>query len=203
MCSLLVKMMVLVEIQIQPQQATFAPVLLTLPVRSAGTIVNRADEIPVGMRVFQMPASSLRCLISPLFIGACQKNTNTTFNCTCMSGWEGSSRGRKVDFCLNVRYLNLGVCRPLFREYHCECLEGSYSGRLCETTVDRVFRFQIIAKAFVFIPLTDILKYFFGIQPTYSTSTMPSHHRPSIYLRARFDPQSFGMTITVRRCICF
>lgn len=81
----------------------------------------------------------------------------------------------KVNYCSNVKCLNRGVCRALFRNFTCECLGDNYSGLYCEITATRIIVFQILSKSFasvailiivsfiIFIIMMDILKYFFGI----------------------------------------
>lgn len=102
-----------------------------------------------------------------------------TFNCTCTFGWEGSHCQTKVNYCEHIRCLNNGVCRPLFRNYTCECLAGSYYGLHCEITTTRIIIYQIVSKSFAYIAIIamtsvstfiivmDILKYYFGIDPIY------------------------------------
>jgi len=74
--------------------------------------------------------------------------------------------------------MNNGVCRPLFRNYTCECLGESYSGRHCEIITTKIVTYQMVSKSFayvaiiamvsvaIFIVVMDILKYCFGIDPT-------------------------------------
>jgi hypothetical protein len=74
--------------------------------------------------------------------------------------------------------LNNSVCRPLFRDYTCECLGDSYSGRHCEITVSKIVVRQPISKSFatvaiiimlstaIFIITMDVVKYYFGIDLT-------------------------------------
>lgn len=70
------------------------------------------------------------------------------------------------------------MCRSLFLNFTCECLTGSYYGLYCENTATKVIIYQIISKSFAyiaiiamitvatFIVVMDILKYYFGIDPT-------------------------------------
>lgn len=82
-----------------------------------------------------------------------------------------------VNYCDGVNCENRAVCRPLFRNYSCECLDTSHSGRHCENVAtSRVIR-QAVAKSFAYIAIIamvivvgfvvvmDILKYGFGIDP--------------------------------------
>ena len=82
-----------------------------------------------------------------------------------------------VNYCDGVKCENRAVCQPSFRNYTCECLDTSYSGRHCEkVATSRVVR-QAVAKSFGYIAITaivvvagfivvmDVLKYGFGIDP--------------------------------------
>jgi hypothetical protein len=103
---------------------------------------------------------------------------NTTFNCTCVAGWEGGRCQTQINDCGNVTCMNYGVCRPLFRDYKCECLNGSFYGVYCEITTTKIIILRIVSKSFAFIAIIamvsvvtfiivmDVLKYFFGIDPT-------------------------------------
>ena len=82
-----------------------------------------------------------------------------------------------VNYCDGVQCENRAVCRPLLRNYSCECLDSSYSGRHCEEVATlRVIRqtvckslgyIGILALTIVagFVVVMDILKYGFGIDP--------------------------------------
>jgi hypothetical protein len=62
--------------------------------------------------------------------------------------------------------------------YKCECLGDSYSGQHCEITASKIKIYQIISKSFAYVAILaiitvamviiimDILKYYFGIDPT-------------------------------------
>jgi hypothetical protein len=83
------------------------------------------------------------------------------------------------NYCENVTCLNNGVCRPLFRDYKCECLGESSSGRHCENVATKIKIYRIVSKSFgyvaiiaiisvaMFIVIMDILKYCFGIDPVH------------------------------------
>ncbi len=111
------------------------------------------------------------------FVGTC-KDLNETFVCRCEYGWEGSHCQTKENFCKNVTCQNRGVCRPLFRDFKCECLDiNYYSGRFCEITTKKIIILKSVSKsisfiaiivmvsAAMFIIIMDILKYCFGIDP--------------------------------------
>jgi hypothetical protein len=113
----------------------------------------------------------------PVFLDVCGL-FNTTSICTCSSGWQGNRCQTKVNFCENVTCFNNGVCRPFLLNYTCECLDNSYSGQYCETTITKIVIYQTVAKSFaciaitaivsvfIFIIVMDVLKYWFGIDPT-------------------------------------
>ena len=82
-----------------------------------------------------------------------------------------------VSYCDGVKCENQAVCQPSFRNYSCECLDTSYSGRRCENVAtSRIIR-QTVARSlgyigilsiiFVagFVVVMDVLKYCFGIDP--------------------------------------
>jgi hypothetical protein len=112
------------------------------------------------------------------FVGTCNETSNTTFFCHCNEGWQGIHCETMINYCENVICMNNGVCRPLFLNYTCECLGESFSGRHCEITATKIKIFQRVSKSFaliaiiviisvaMFIIIMDILKYWFGINPT-------------------------------------
>ena len=67
----------------------------------------------------------------------------------------------------------------MFRNYTCECLGDSFSGRHCEVTSVKIKIYRFVSKSFgyvailailsvvVFIVVMDILKYCFGIDPVH------------------------------------
>ena len=103
--------------------------------------------------------------------------SNGSFSCLCPLGWKNKHCETLVDFCANVTCLNKGACRTSLRNYTCECLGDSYSGRHCEVVASAIGVHQAIARslAFVaiialgtvvtFIVLMDVLRYGFGIDP--------------------------------------
>ncbi|UJR11156.1 hypothetical protein I4U23_015337 [Adineta vaga] len=82
-----------------------------------------------------------------------------------------------TNYCHNITCLNNGVCRPLLRDFKCECLSNSYSGRHCEIISKKIIVLKTISKSFayivvialacvaIFVIVMDILKYGFGIDP--------------------------------------
>lgn len=111
------------------------------------------------------------------FIGICNATANSTSPCICPDGWEGIYCEKMIDFCWNITCQNRGVCRPLLRNFTCECLGDSYSGQYCEVTSKKIVIYQAIststasvaiifmAGVITFIVVMDILKYCFGIDP--------------------------------------
>jgi hypothetical protein len=75
--------------------------------------------------------------------------------------------------------MNNGVCRPLFKNYTCECLGDSYSGHYCEIISSKTQIYVIISKSFayiaiiatisvaLFVIIMDVLTYCFGIDPVH------------------------------------
>lgn len=85
-----------------------------------------------------------------------------------------------INFCENITCLNNGVCRPSLLDFTCECLgDNYYSGRFCEKSSTKVIIYKTASKSFSYIAIIaistvaafvitmDILKYCFGINPTY------------------------------------
>lgn len=111
-------------------------------------------------------------------LGTCHKFPNRTFYCKCPPGWNGSRCETMEHDCDKPNTcLNNGVCRPMLRNFTCECLAGSFYGRHCQHTATRVLVYRIVAKSFsyvailamvscvLFFVIMDILKYCFGIDP--------------------------------------
>ena len=83
-----------------------------------------------------------------------------------------------IDYCQNVTCENRGVCRRLFRNFTCDCVDQGFSGRYCEIVSTKLFVLKLFSKcvsyvaiAFLisviaFFVIMDILKYCFGIDPT-------------------------------------
>ena len=92
-------------------------------------------------------------------------------------GWTGIYCESKTNYCENIICLNYGVCRPLLRNFTCECLDASYSGRYCEITPRKIIIHRIVARSIgyvaiiclistgLFIIIMDVLKYVFNIDP--------------------------------------
>lgn len=82
-----------------------------------------------------------------------------------------------INYCDTIKCENNAVCRPIFRNYTCECLGDSYSGRHCEIVATKIIVRQMVSKSFGYIAILalvlaafffvimDILKYCFGIDP--------------------------------------
>jgi hypothetical protein len=112
-----------------------------------------------------------------LFLGTCNETSDTTFVCLCEPGWNGTNCETIDNYCKNNKCENNGVCRPLLRDYKCECLGESFSGQYCEITAIKIKIYRIVSKSFsyvgiialiivaMFIVIMDILKYCFGIDP--------------------------------------
>ena len=103
--------------------------------------------------------------------------SNTDFNCTCPDGWSGVHCETRVNYCGSIICQNSGVCLSSFKNYTCQCLGSSYSGRHCETKQNTLVALQKVTKSFasvaiaclitllvIFITL-DVLKYAFRIGP--------------------------------------
>ena len=83
----------------------------------------------------------------------------------------------KMDYCQNITCENNGVYRSLFRDYKCECVSDSYSGRHCEMTANKLVAIKMMTKSFASIVITflillvafvgtmDVLEYVFHIDP--------------------------------------
>jgi hypothetical protein len=111
------------------------------------------------------------------FVGTCNETSDTTFHCACEAGWEGIHCETIINYCQNVLCQNNGVCRSLFRNFTCECLGESYSGRFCEITASKTVVHQKVSRSLGYIAILaitslamfvismDTLKYCFGIDP--------------------------------------
>jgi len=112
-----------------------------------------------------------------VFLGTCLNISNSDYLCVCEEGWTGIQCEAMVNYCQNVTCKNNGVCRPLFRDFKCECLSSSYSGLYCEITTGSLVARKLVAKSigyiaiifiisvFVFVGTLDVLKYVFHIDP--------------------------------------
>lgn len=110
-----------------------------------------------------------------LFVGICSVTSNTTFTCRCSSAWRGVHCQTKINYCEDNKCLHSGICQSIFLNYTCHCLAGSYSGRHCEMTSNRIITLQRVSRSFayiviiamicvaVFVVFLDVLKYFFHI----------------------------------------
>ena len=121
---------------------------------------------------------SIEMIMIGSFVGTCRQTSNTTFLCNCVPGWLDDQCQTKNHYCKEVSCLNNGICRLSLFNYTCECLPGSFSGRHCEITANTLVVYRIVSKSFaciviiaiagvaVFVIVLDILKFFFGIDPT-------------------------------------
>ena len=169
-----VKTMVFAAIRIRRPMDINVNVQMISVVPIVKSIIAFVIQIHVGIMVYIFTITSFLLTLFPL--GNCSVS-NTTFDCTCVSGWEGSHCETQINYCGNVTCLNDGVCRPLLRDYKCECLNGSFYGVHCEITTTRVIIFRIVSKSFAFIAILamttvvtfvvvmDVLKYYFDIDP--------------------------------------
>ena len=111
-------------------------------------------------------------------VGTCVNKSSTEFICHCADGWFGIHCETKVNYCSNVTCQNSGVCRSSVRNYTCQCLGNSYSGRYCERKQSALVALQVVGKSFASVAIAclitllvifmtlDVLKYGFGIDPT-------------------------------------
>lgn len=63
--------------------------------------------------------------------GNCTKLSETTFNCTCVVGWEGDTCADNIHECESSPCQNGGTCVDLINAYNCTC-PSIYTGTLCE-----------------------------------------------------------------------
>ena len=110
-----------------------------------------------------------------MLAGTCHETANGTFLCTCPSNWQGLRCEKPVNYCSNATCLNNGVCRSSSKNYTCECLGSSYSGRHCEVKSSQMELHQAVSRSFayvaicalllvmLFIVAMDVMKYCFGI----------------------------------------
>ena len=82
-----------------------------------------------------------------------------------------------INYCQKDTCWHKGICQPLYLNYTCRCLVGSYYGRHCEIVTDQLRIRQIVSKSFayiaivaiasvfIFVMILDCLKYCLGIDP--------------------------------------
>ena len=111
-------------------------------------------------------------------LGTCVNKSHHDFLCLCTDGWTGNYCQEKVNYCKNVTCKNNGVCRPLFRDYLCECVSSNYYGRHCEITTRALVVRKNISMSLSYIAIAclltvisffvtmDLLKYLFRIDIT-------------------------------------
>ena len=171
--------MPLVSVTIPPFSCI--PVCVHLPslVFTANPISDLANQILAGIMVH---CAKNNCIdLFHFLVGTCFETTNTTFVCSCQTGWEDLQCQTKINYCANITCLNNGVCQPLFRGYRCLCLGESYFGEHCETTANQLVFRQTVSRSFTFVAIIaitsvllfivvlDVLKYCFGIDPMKKT----------------------------------
>jgi len=110
-----------------------------------------------------------------VFLGTCLNISNSDYLCVCEEGWTSGHCEAMVNYCQNVTCENNGVCRPLFRDFKCECLSSSYSGLYCQITAGSLVARKLVGKSFGYIAIIfitsvfvlvvtlDVLKYVFHI----------------------------------------
>ena len=135
-----------------------------------------------------------------LFLGICTETSNTTFVCTCTSGWQDDHCQTQINYCKNITCFKKGVCRPSLLNYTCLCLGDSYSGRHCEITANKIVVRQTISKSFAYIAIIaiisvaivivtmDVLKYCFGIDPVGPTRAELQAAKRKKYKKKRKKP---------------
>lgn len=169
-------------------------VLVVLIVNSNGNLANYYTTAPIMVKTKYLSKYTFFYFT----IGICNVTSNQTFNCICDLGWEGIYCELVVNFCNNNTCQNRGICRPLFRNFTCECLGNHYFGRYCEHTSRKIFILQIVSKSFayisilaissvaLFVIIMDVLKYGFGIDPVETErkklrrEKRAKKHRPAI-----------------------
>lgn len=111
------------------------------------------------------------------FVGTCSTISNRSFLCHCKVGWGDDRCQTMINYCQRGACFHNGVCQPLYLNYTCRCLDGSYYGGHCEIVTDQLRIRQIISKSFayieiiaiasvfMFVMILDFLKYCLGIDP--------------------------------------
>jgi hypothetical protein len=102
----------------------------------------------------------------------------TTFDCNCISGYDGLHCELVSDMCKNITCENRGRCFSSLLSWSCECLSSSlYSGKYCEyesaqlkfkraaSKTCAIIAIIAIISLFLFVIIMDILKYGFKIDP--------------------------------------
>ena len=147
-------------------------VLVALIVNSIVDLANYYTTVPIMVKTINLFRNTYSFII-----GICNIISEKAFNCICDLGWEGIYCESMVNFCNNNTCQNRGICRPLFRNFACQCLGNHYFGRYCEHTSRKIFILQIVSKSFayisilaissvaLFVIIMDVLKYGFGIDP--------------------------------------
>lgn len=169
--------MVVLALMLVMDRAITAHVHLVSLVLTASLIIDHVKMILVGTTVTTFCV--LDCNLKREYIaslGTCYNVSDTDFNCSCVSGWEGKRCERMINHCDNITCENKGICRPSLLIYTCECLYGYY-GQHCETATATLVIYQIVSTSFayvaiiamgavvMFVVVMDILKYCFGIDP--------------------------------------
>ena len=90
-------------------------------------------------------------------LGICHQTSNTTFMCSCPSGWTGAHCEASINYCQNVTCESKGVCRSSFLNYTCECLTSDFSGRHCEITGRRTRTYQILSTGFAVVAIAAMV----------------------------------------------
>lgn len=199
-CSNPVKIMGLVTVQTPREMVMSACVNLVFMALNVKMTIDHANQIPAGTMVRRaIFILTWKISILRIIVGYCNETSNTTFLCSCTMGWNGIYCQKKNDYCQNILCLNSGVCRSSLRNYSCECLGGSYSGRHCEITAQQITVYKIISKSFayvaiiaivclaMFVIIMDVLKYCFGIDPARKAARrIPPKKKPQQGVIIRF-----------------
>lgn len=156
---------------------TFVNVHWDLKETNVSWIFDHVKWILAGTTVCLLYSHKLE-RIYVIISGTCLNKSMSEFSCLCPDGWTGIRCETIVNYCHNITCQNQGVCRPLFRDYKCECSTSSYSGRHCEIVASSLIARKAASKSLAFIAILcvsfvigvvvilDGLKYIFRIDPT-------------------------------------
>lgn len=87
------------------------------------------------------------CVSAPCLNGAtCTNITATTFNCTCVPGWSGTTCQTNINECASSPCANSATCIDGVNSYSCTCVAG-WSGTTCQTQIDECASFPCLNSA--------------------------------------------------------